>query len=678
MKTTDIIVLVVVLIITVGYFAYNFFSSRTKNVEHEAVSSNNGIADKMEEENLNALVLFGSQTGTAEDFAYRFSTEAKSKYKFANSTEDLENLDFTDLDKLNTSKLLIFFLATYGEGEPTDNAENFLELIESEDTIFSSGKGAEDRPLANLRYVIFGLGNHTYEHYNAMAKRVDSALNALGAQCIGPVGLGDDAAGLLEEDYLQWKDEVFPEIAKVYQLQEVHEEYKPMYNVIEKPDIFAESPTVFLGESSRQQLKGIVSQAPNSPANPFHSTPVNSRELFRNDTRNCLHMELDIAGSNMKYQTGDYVSICPMNPSQAVDDLLDILGLKDKRNMVVIVKPFNPMDKLPILSPTTYDSVFRYYFEICGIVSRQLIFLIAPFAPTEEAKKELTKLGSDKDSFKANVADMHLNLAQVLRRVSFGVPYTKVPISLLLENLGHLKPRYYSISSSNLAHPDKVHVTAVVDKKEWVDQNHIFYGLTTNYLLAHCRHQHGEPAPHPNGLQYSLEGPRQRLSGRIPMFIKRSTFHLAPPEVPIIMVGPGTGIAPFRGFVMERAHLAAQGVQVAKTVLFYGCRRSDTDFLYKEEWDTYAKSLKDSFELHTAFSRERDQKVYVQHLLLQQSSLVNELIAAGAWFYICGDAEHMAKDVTSALATILTTVKEDGAKRIKSLRDENRFFEDTW
>ncbi|EPX70486.1 NADPH-cytochrome p450 reductase [Schizosaccharomyces octosporus yFS286] len=678
MKTSDIVVLVVILTITVGYFSYNFFSSRPKNVEREVQLSNNGIADKMEEENLSALVLFGSQTGTAEDFAYRFSTEAKSKYKLANTTEDLENLDFTDLDKLDSSKLLVFFLATYGEGEPTDNAEQFLELIESEDTIFSSGKGTEDRPLANLRYVIFGLGNHTYEHYNAMAKRVDSALNALGAKSVAPVGLGDDAAGLLEESYLQWKDEAFPEIAKAYQLEEVHEDYKPLYDVIEKPEISNESPTVFLGEPSRQQLKGMTSQAPNSPANPFHSTPSHSRELFNNDTRNCLHMELDITGSNMKYQTGDYVSICPMNPSQAVDDLLDILGLKDKRNMVVIVKPFNPMDKLPILSPTTYDSVFRYYYEICGIISRQLIFLIAPFAPTEEAKKELTKLGSDKDYFKTNVVDMHLNLAQVLRRVSSGVPYTKVPLSLLLENLGHLKPRYYSISSSSLAYPNKVHVTAVVDKKEWVDQNHIFYGLTTNYLLAHCRHQHGEPAPHPNGLQYSLEGPRKKLTGKIPLFIKRSTFRLAPPEVPIIMVGPGTGIAPFRGFVMERAHLAAQGVQVAKTVLFYGCRRSDTDFLYKEEWDTYAKSLKDSFELHTAFSREGDQKVYVQHRLLQQSALVNELINAGACFYICGDAEHMAKDVTNALATILATVKEDGAKRIKSLRDENRFFEDTW
>ncbi|EPY51642.1 NADPH-cytochrome p450 reductase [Schizosaccharomyces cryophilus OY26] len=678
MKTTDIIGLGIALIITFGYFAYNFFSSRTKHVEKEVVSSNNGVFEKIEEENLNAMVLFGSQTGTAEDFAYRFSTEAKSKYKFANSTEDLDDFDFTDMDKLDPSKLLVFFLATYGEGEPTDNAESFIELIESEDTIFSSGNGVEDRPLANVRYAIFGLGNHTYEHYNAMAKRVDSAMNALGAQRIGPIGLGDDAAGLLEEDYLQWKDEVFPEIAKVYNLKEVREEYKPLYDVIEKPDISSESPTVFLGESSRQQLKGIVSKAPPSPANPFNSTPVVSRELFKNDTRNCLHLELDISGSNMKYQTGDYVSICPMNPSQAVDELLDILGLKDKRNMVVIVKPFNPLDKLPILSPTTYDAVFRYYFEICGIISRQLIFLIAPFAPTDEAKNELTKLGSDKDYFKANVADMHLNLAQVLRRVSSGIPYTKLPFSLLLENLGHLKPRYYSISSSSLSCPDKVHVTAVVDRKEWVDQNHIFYGLTTNYLLAHCLHQNGELTPHPNNLQYTLEGPRQKLTGKIPMFIKRSTFHLAPPEVPIIMVGPGTGIAPFRGFVMERAHLASQGVKVAKTILFYGCRRSDTDFLYKEEWDTYKNLMKDSFELYTAFSREQDQKLYVQHRLLQQSALVNELISAGAWFYICGDAERMAKDVTNALATILTTVEEDGAKRIKSLRDENRFLEDTW
>ncbi|CAB44769.1 NADPH-cytochrome p450 reductase [Schizosaccharomyces pombe] len=678
MKTYEYVLLVIILILSLCYFIYNNFLNKPKAPERRVVATDS-IVELMEAEKLTAAVFFGSQTGTAEDFAYRFSTEAKANFNLTNMVFDLENYDLTDLDNFDRSKLLVFFLATYGEGEPTDNAEAFLQLLEGDDTVFSSGKGIEDTPFEGIRYAIFGLGNHTYEYYNAMAKKVDAAMTRLGATRVGNLGLGDDAAGMLEEDYLQWKDDTLPEIGKLFHLQEVHKEYNPMFEVIEKPEISNTSSTVFLGEPSRQQLKGnVASKAPRSQANPFFSSPVRSLELFKSGSRNCLHLELDIADSGMRYQTGDYASICPMNPSQAVDDLLEVLGLKEKRDTVIIVKPIDTLDKAPVLSPTTYDTVFRYYYEICGIVSRQLLSFIAPFAPTPESKQELEKLGNDYDYFKKNVVDLHLNLAQVLRRVSPDAPFTKLPFSMLLENMAHMKPRYYSISSSSVVHPDKVHVTAVVDKKEWTDKNHIFYGLTTNYLLAHCRHMHGEKIPHPNGLEYTLEGPRKNWTGKIPMFVKKSTFRLAPPDVPIIMVGPGTGVAPFRGFVMERANLASKGVKVAKTLLFYGCQYSDKDFLYKEEWQQYKDVLKDSFELITAFSREQDHKIYVQHRLLEHSDTIAKLVEEGAAFYICGDADHMAKDVVNALASILTTVDVDGMKAVKALRDDNRFFEDTW
>ena len=134
---------------------------------------------------------------------------------------DLEEFDFDNLDAFPSDKLAIFVLATYGEGEPTDNAVDFYDFISGDDVSFSGdGEADPEKPLGNLKYVAFGLGNKTYEHYNAIVRRVDAALTKLGATRIGQAGEGDDGEGTMEEDFLAWKEGMWEAVAREMNLEE--------------------------------------------------------------------------------------------------------------------------------------------------------------------------------------------------------------------------------------------------------------------------------------------------------------------------------------------------------------------------------------------------------------------------------------------------------------------------
>lgn len=171
-------------------------------------------------------------------------------------TADIEEYDLTYLDQLPEDCLAFFIMATYGEGEPTDNAIDFWELISGEgQPEFSQSSEAEDpeKPLKNLRYVVFGLGNKTYEHYNLVGRTVDKRLGELGGTRIADRGEGDDD-GSLEEDFLSWKDEMWKVVAEAMGVDENNKNKgprQPAFMVIEKDD--EDMSKVFLGELSERR-----------------------------------------------------------------------------------------------------------------------------------------------------------------------------------------------------------------------------------------------------------------------------------------------------------------------------------------------------------------------------------------------------------------------------------------
>jgi len=160
-------------------------------------------------------IFYGSQTGTAEEYAIRIAKEAKSKFGLASLVCDPEEYDFENLDQLPEGSAAIFVVATYGEGEPTDNAVQIVQNLTDETFEFSNGSHRLD----GLKYVVFGLGNKTYEHYNAIARIVDRELEKAGATRIGERGEGDDDKSM-EEDYLEWKDGMWDAFAKALGVEE--------------------------------------------------------------------------------------------------------------------------------------------------------------------------------------------------------------------------------------------------------------------------------------------------------------------------------------------------------------------------------------------------------------------------------------------------------------------------
>ncbi|EJU03228.1 cytochrome P450 oxidoreductase, partial [Dacryopinax primogenitus] len=675
------------------------------------------------------VIFYGSQTGTAEEYAIRLAKEAKSRFGLSSLVCDPEEYDFENLDKIPEDCVAFFVMATYGEGEPTDNAVTLMENLEDESFEFSGG----EHKLPNLRYVVFGLGNRTYEHYNLIARRVDASLEKMGATRIGKRGEGDDDKSM-EEDYLEWKDGMWEEFASVMNVEEGAGSDTADFVVTE---LEKEFPTekIYLGELSARALtrtKGI-----HDAKNPYPAPIKEARELFATGgDRNCIHVEFDIEGSGLTYQHGDHCGVWPTNPDIEVDRLLCVLGLgaPERRTAVINIESLDPtLAKVPFPIPTTYETIFRHYIDISATAGRQALSALAKHAPTPEAAERLTQLATDKALYASVIADGSLKLGEVLQLVSsakvpdFHVKPTpetitpwKIPFDLIVSLIPRLQPRYYSISSSPKLHPGSIHITVVVLKYQAEKSHHPekdpkwVFGVGTNYILNLKMAHHGETSVlmSEEGIEdvdlsvpprYAIEGPRSAYYHekvyKVPIHVRRSTFRLPTnPKTPVIMIGPGTGVAPFRGFVQERVALAKRAIDKngpdalkdwGNIWLFYGCRSSTQDFLYAEEWPYYADQLNGKLIIHTAFSRETPRKpdgskVYVQDLIWQQRGpLTKAILEQKAYIYICGDAKSMAHDVEDQLMQMLGvgkggTAEVEGAAELKLLKERSRLLLDVW
>jgi cytochrome P450/NADPH-cytochrome P450 reductase len=238
-------------------------------------------------------------------------------------------------------------------------------------------------------------------------------------------------------------------------------------------------------------------------------------------------------------------------------------------------------------------------------------------------------------------------------------PACELPFHAYLEMLSLLAPRYYSISSSPSNDPARCSVTAAVVEAPASSGRGIYRGVCSNYLA------------------------RRRVGDTIHATVRETKAGFRLPDdttVPLIMIGPGTGLAPFRGFLQERAARKAQGARLGAAMLFFGCRHPEQDFLYAA--DLKASAAAGITELHTAFSRSDGQKTYVQHLVAAQKEKVWSLIEQGAIIYVCGDGGKMEPDVKAALVAIYGERSgadaDAGLRWIEELGAKNRYVLDVW
>jgi len=393
-----------------------------------------------------------------------------------------------------------------------------------------------------------------------------------------------------------------------------------------------------------------------------------------------------------------------------------VLGLGHKKDTVINIDSLDPaLAKVPFPVPTTYGAVLRHYIDISAVAGRQMLGVFSKFAPSSEAEAFLKKLSSDKEEYATVVTNGCFKLGEVLQLAAgndISVSPTpdnttawSIPFDIIVSSMSRLQPRYYSISSSPKLHPTTIHVTAVVLKYDSIPNSLLaarsVYGVGTNFLLNVKHAANGEPI---TALpSYAIEGPRgtykEEALYKVPVHVRRSTFRLPTnPKSPVIMVGPGTGVAPFRGFVQERVALARRTMEKngpdalndwGTISLFYGCRKSTEDFLYAEEWPKYVEDLKGKFKLQCAFSREPPykpdgSKIYVQDLIWEDRKNIADAILVGkGYIYICGDAKSMSKAVEEVLMRILGEAKGgsaevEGAAEIKLLKERSRMLLDVW
>jgi sulfite reductase (NADPH) flavoprotein alpha-component len=341
--------------------------------------------------------------------------------------------------------------------------------------------------------------------------------------------------------------------------------------------------------------------------NPFPAVVTENRLLSRPGSgKETRHIVVSIAGSGLHYKSGDSIGVFPTNRPSEVEAILGFLG-NDGSELVTLARTPAPVHLKEALSSR---------LALAG-PTRKIVEILAGKAqdPAEKAKLEGLLVPESKDLLAGWLDEREF--VDLLAEFPSARPRPQE----LVEHMRKLMPRLYSIASSPVVHPSEVHMTVAVVRYTTNGRDRV--GVCTTFMADRV-----EVGTTPT-----------------PVFISHSHFGLPEDESrDVIMVGPGTGIAPFRAFIQERAAKGSPG----RSWLFFGDQRRATDFLYEEDWDSWKKQGSLT-RLDTAFSRDQLTKVYVQDRMRENAGALWDWIKGGAHFYVCGDAKRMAKDVDIAL-----------------------------
>lgn len=689
-------------------------------------------------------IYYGSQTGTAQMFAKQIASEAES-HGFCSRVVDLQDVveneddaaveaarqDYVntaqkELDEegaliratlshpryrdnenggttSSTKSKAIFFVATYGEGEPTDNAQQFVEIMKGKSGIANIYKldhfnkrdsGLSDAGnssisldesatldatlrdmyfLNDLDYCVFGLGNKQYEHYNNMGRFMDAALQKCGGSRIAPIGLGDDDDDL-EGDFETWKDSVlWPALKKRYVKEEDALAAAAVSASTKEGGSVATLPSCpyrveYLTNGSAGQ---VASQDTIQTSSKHYSLSVDCPVVTRRELRDpsdpgsTVHMEIDISKHMdvMKYQTADNLGVLPKNDSSIVEAVAS--ALKYDLDQRFTLQPNTQSDEaastkhtLPFPTPCTVRECLTRYCDLSGPPRRSDLKQFAPYARDEIDRKALLRMSSKegKAEYKEKIVEAHVGIADIVTKLC---PSIVCPLEHFIMVCPRLQPRYYTISSSSTVHPKTIHITFAVLETAKKDGGK-FKGLCSGHL---------EGVP---------KGDVVRV------FVRDSTFRL-PKQVerPVILIGPGTGIAPMRAILQERSHIRKTGGKEkhGANILYFGCKQRNLDYIYSDELESFQEEGTLS-ELHLAFSREQDHKVYVQHLLAKQSAETWRLIHdEKASIFVCG-AVQMGADVDHTLQAIISEHGEMSREKAKAYLNKlalaGRFVNELW
>ncbi|MEN8862876.1 MAG: assimilatory sulfite reductase (NADPH) flavoprotein subunit [Lentimonas sp.] len=535
-------------------------------------------------------VLYGTESGNSETLA-DLTVKAANKSGFKAKAVSMGDIKPA---KLKGVENLLVIVSTWGEGDPPENAVDF----------YADFMGDKAPKLEGTRYSVLGLGDTSYEHFCKAGIDIDARIEALGGK---RVYARVDCDVDFDDAFAAWHQGALAAIAS---------------EVMPAASTSAAAPAA---------TAPVVAY---SRKNPFPAE-LTERVILNGagSAKETIHLEMNLEGSGLEYQTGDALAVVPHNAEDVVADIIKITNLDTDAPVLIKEQDFTLKQALTSQLDVTGISlpVLKRYNEIAKDAK-----LAEMLDPANKAKLQEYLYGRE--------------IIDVLK----DFPAKEITADTLVSIMRKLPPRLYSIASSPKAHPGEVHLTVGVVRYDAHGRNR--KGVCSTYLA-----------------ELIEEGQK------VDVFVTANKHFKVPanPDAPMIMVGPGTGIAPFRAFVEERQATEAKG----KNWLFFGDQHYLTDFLYQTEWQDY---LADGIltKLDLAFSRDQKEKIYVQDRMRENAEELYAWIQEGASFYVCGDASRMATDVDVALHEIIEKEggmsAEDAATFVKQLKKDKRYLRDVY
>ncbi|KAI8893213.1 hypothetical protein BC833DRAFT_625093 [Globomyces pollinis-pini] len=576
------------------------------------------------------LILFGSQTGYCQETAERIQREGRQRH-FA---VELLPMDKYVISNLPNEQLVVLVCSVTGQGEEPDTMKAFWKYL--------LRKSLASDSLSLMHFGVFGQGDSSYAKFNYPAKKLHKRLIQLGAHPLLPCGDGDDQHYLGVDGALDpWLTSFWDNALSLF----------PMPKGLEIIPANILPPSTYAIEMLDSECTNSVLEVENGE----YKAQVKTNKLITAPThfQDIRHFEFTVDDNEFQYAAGDIMVIYPQNLSERVKEVLEYFGWSDIADRLIEFKrdPEVKGHTIPafLQKPITLRELFEKHLDIFGRPRRYFFQLLAFFATDPLQIEKLEEFSSTEGQ-----NDLYL-YAHKMKRTMFEVLQdfnsVKLPIKYLPDVIGFMRTRAFSISSAPSIHPKEIHLTAgIVKFKTRLAQPRL--GVCTNWLA------------------------QIKIGDVIKFGIQRGTFRLPAlnSHHPIICIGPGTGVAPMRSLILEYHQLSPS----VPKILIFGNRNRKNDFLYENDWNEIP-----NLRLITAFSRDQDDKIYVQHKIEENGELLwNMIHNQSAHIYLSGNAKRMPIDVAEAFVKIIGqfgNLSEDMARKyFKNLEKTGHFQQECW
>ncbi|KAL6434843.1 hypothetical protein ACFW04_005193 [Cataglyphis niger] len=597
-------------------------------------------------------VLYGSETGTAQDVAEQIWKSAQRKQ--LQST--ISSLDEYDIRHLSSEQLIVFVVATTGQGDTPTNMKTFWRHL--------LGKSLRADLLQSLKYGVLGLGDSSYSKFNFAAKKLNKRLAQLGGKELLPIGLADDQHNLgIDAVVDPWIKKLWEKIANIFKIsiedkiQEnlIIERYR--VSILKKSDLDILEKPLFINDNCKfypyESDIGIYERKTDinvKIGTIYENVRTTSEDHFQDVRLITIKLPYDI-----KYDPGDVIYLRPKNSMKQVKRFFNILREHNIElfpdTMIVVTKkeikvPFALAGECLFLK-----EIVEQYWDLNFKPRRSTMHTLSLISENELEKEKLCEFASPggQEEFYDYINRPRRNILEVLT----DFPYTtsKLNIGLLFEIMSPIKPRPYSIASSSKATPDTIQILIAVVKytTRLLEPR---FGLCSNWLAS------------------------LKKNDKVIFWLQKGTFRFEDNK-PMILIGPGTGVAPLRSFLLEKEK---EQKDLKECVLFFGCRNKDKDYHCREDFERLSKER--NLKVFCAFSRDQNHKIYVQHIIREQRELCWQFLQNDGNIYLAGNSKNMPNDVRDEFVNLTKEIgkktEEQALAFLKDLEKNNRYQIETW